>query len=116
MALLRPGGAFVAKLFRSEHAGQVYAKLLMYFKDVLACKPRASRNSSVEIFVVCRGFVGASQVVAAAAENFYDIGTGAASCNVPFIACGGLDALDADTNYAVEENHLVKGPVAPPIH
>merc|ERR1712113_936146 len=55
-ALLRPGGDFVAKIFRGEHSGEVYARLQTLFKEVMCCKPRASRNSSVESFVVCRDF------------------------------------------------------------
>merc|ERR1712216_87552 len=43
--LLRPGGAFVAKVFRGENIGCVYAELQRFFAEVVCCKPRASRNS-----------------------------------------------------------------------
>ncbi|KAL8433487.1 hypothetical protein Efla_001084 [Eimeria flavescens] len=54
--VLRPGGTFVCKLFRGEQAALVYMQLLTLFADVRCCKPAASRSSSVEAFVVCRGF------------------------------------------------------------
>lgn len=128
-ALLRPGGVFVAKLFRGEHAGEVYAKLQCLFNEVLCCKPRASRNSSVEVFVVCRGFTptaaGAAAAAAAAGTSsrlaaalpgdFCDLGSGAPTACVRFVACGGPDAPDADTNYPVDEDHRVLAPLAPPI-
>lgn len=121
-ALLRPGGGFVAKVFRGEHVGEVYARLQRNFEDVVCCKPRASRNSSQEVFVVCRGFKPSEGFDPAKAlyspefhDDMADLGTGAPMAAVRFIACGGRDGLDADTNYPVQAGHQVLGPVAPPI-
>lgn len=124
MALLRPGGAFVAKVFRGEHAGEVYARLSCIFAQVLCCKPRASRNSSQECFVVCRGFQPPEGFEPSAAlyspdrheELLADLGSGRPTAPARFVACGGRDGLDADTNYPVDEDHEVLGPIAPPIH
>jgi len=122
-ALLRPGGTFLAKIFRGEHAGEVYARLGRAFAEVLCCKPRASRNSSQEAFVVCRGFQPPEGFDPAAAlyspdrheELLADLGSGAPTAAVRFVACGARDGLDADTSYPVDEGHEVLGPVAPPI-
>ncbi|OEH78294.1 putative tRNA (cytidine(32)/guanosine(34)-2'-O)-methyltransferase [Cyclospora cayetanensis] len=54
--VLRPGGTFVCKIFRGEQAALLYMQLMALFADVRCCKPAASRSSSVEAFVVCRGF------------------------------------------------------------
>ena len=56
--LLRPGGAFVAKLFRCTDAALVEAQLRCLFVDVDVRKPASSRDRSVEAFVVARDFRG----------------------------------------------------------
>ncbi|CAE8588877.1 unnamed protein product, partial [Polarella glacialis] len=121
-ALLRPGGDFVAKIFRGEHSGEVYARLQRDFREVMCCKPRASRNSSQESFVVCRGFLGSQEdgqsmpmYSPSLHEELADLGPGAPTLSATFVACGGRDSLDADTNYPVDSTYQVLGPVAPPI-
>ncbi len=55
--VLKSGGTFVAKIFRGKDVTLLYAQLKIFFADeVVVAKPRASRNSSIEAFVVCRGF------------------------------------------------------------
>ena len=54
--VLRPGGTFVAKVFRGGDVGLIYARLRLLFEDVACAKPAASRNASPESFAVCRGF------------------------------------------------------------
>lgn len=54
--ILLPGGTFVAKIFRGADVGLVYAQLQLLFEEVICAKPRASRNASLESFVVCTGF------------------------------------------------------------
>lgn len=54
--VLRPGGSFVAKIFRAKDVDLIYAQLRCFFKQVHCAKPRSSRASSLEAFVVCRGF------------------------------------------------------------
>lgn len=122
-ALLRPGGAFVAKIFRGERSGQVFHFLGRSFEEVLCCKPRASRNASQEAFVVCRGFrprhgLGAAGLLYTPDqhEELADLGPGAPSLTVRFVACGGDDVPDADTNYPVEAGHQILSPVAPPVN
>jgi len=122
MAVLRPGGTFVAKVFRGEHAGEIYGHLARLFGEVLCCKPRASRNSSVELFVVARGFAPACTFdrsnclyTPARHEELAYLAHGAPTAEAPFVACGAAWGLDADRNYPVEADHKVLGPLAPPI-
>ena len=54
--ILKPGGKFVAKVFRAKDVDLIYAQLRCFFKSVHCAKPRSSRASSLEAFVVCEGF------------------------------------------------------------
>ncbi|KAH8816101.1 uridine-2'-O--methyltransferase TRM7 [Xylogone sp. PMI_703] len=56
LCILKPGGKFVAKIFRGRNVDLLYAQLKLFFDRVVVAKPRASRASSVEAFVVCEGF------------------------------------------------------------
>jgi len=54
--VLKPGGAFVAKIFRGRDVAVVFAQLRCLFDRVTCAKPRSSRGSSIEAFVVCEGY------------------------------------------------------------
>ncbi|PGH27794.1 hypothetical protein AJ80_00582 [Polytolypa hystricis UAMH7299] len=56
IGVLRPGGKFVAKIFRGRDVDLIYAQLKTVFEKVSVAKPRSSRASSLEAFVVCEGF------------------------------------------------------------
>ena len=56
LKILRPGGSFVAKVFRGKDVDLIYAQLRCFFTSVHCAKPRSSRASSLESFVVCQGF------------------------------------------------------------
>lgn len=43
-----------AKIFRGKDISMLYSQLKLLFPDVSVVKPRSSRNSSIEAFVVCR--------------------------------------------------------------
>jgi tRNA (cytidine32/guanosine34-2'-O)-methyltransferase len=58
MKVLRPGGKFVAKIFRGRDVDLIYAQLKCVFQNVTVAKPRSSRASSLEAFVVCEGYTG----------------------------------------------------------
>lgn len=53
--ILRPGGTYVAKVFRGSATETLLHNLSVLFHQVLVTKPQASRNSSLEVFVMCRG-------------------------------------------------------------
>lgn len=56
---LRPGGAFVVKVFEGEDAQAYFDEVRRSFTEVRRMKPEAVRRESVEFFVVARGFRGA---------------------------------------------------------
>ncbi|EKG12790.1 Ribosomal RNA methyltransferase RrmJ/FtsJ [Macrophomina phaseolina MS6] len=56
LCVLKPGGKFVAKIFRGKDVDLLYAQLKTVFDRVRVAKPRSSRASSIEAFVVCEGF------------------------------------------------------------
>jgi tRNA (cytidine32/guanosine34-2'-O)-methyltransferase len=56
LCVLKPGGRFVAKIFRGKDVDILYAQLKTVFEIVIVAKPRSSRASSVEAFIVCTNF------------------------------------------------------------
>lgn len=56
LCVLKPGGKFVAKIFRGRNVDVLYAQLKIFFEKVIVAKPRSSRASSVEAFIVCINF------------------------------------------------------------
>lgn len=56
LRVLKPGGKFVAKIFRGKDVDLIYAQLRCFFERVHCAKPRSSRASSLEAFVVAEGF------------------------------------------------------------
>lgn len=54
--ILESGGTFVAKIFRGKDITLLIAQLGIFFHQVQVVKPKSSRTSSIEAFVVCRNF------------------------------------------------------------
>ena len=118
---LKVGGTFVAKIFRGRDIGILYSQLKVLFKEVTIVKPKSSRNSSIESFVVCRDFHPSTGL-----ESAYDVRralngeTPFEYCNamkwadsqearqsIPFMACGDLTGFDSDASYALPSNDYV---------
>ena len=57
--ILRPGGAFVAKVLAGGADNQLVAELKRRFTTVKHAKPPASRKGSSEWYVIAQGFKGA---------------------------------------------------------
>ncbi|GAA5983514.1 hypothetical protein JCM10908_000315 [Rhodotorula pacifica] len=130
--VLRPGGNFVAKIFRGRDVTLLYDQLRCFFKTVTCAKPRSSRNSSMEAFVVCEGFregftpdltkplLDFSYSTAAAPRTqsggVNDM-AGAMRFIAPFVACGDLSGFDSETHYPMTNKSIPKephqGPTAP---
>jgi len=144
MKVLRPGGKFVAKIFRGRNVDLIFAQLKLVFERVNVAKPRSSRASSIEAFVVCEGYrpikdwtpeIGdALQIPQAPIRqpqnsdkqirhvredgivelHFEDEEADPQRWIAPFLACGDLSTWDADATYTLPEGHTSLPPVQPP--
>jgi 23S rRNA (uridine2552-2'-O)-methyltransferase len=56
--VLRPGGAFVAKVLAGGADNHLVAELKRHFSSVKHAKPPASRKDSSEWYVIAQGFKG----------------------------------------------------------
>ncbi|EAS35976.3 tRNA (uridine-2'-O-)-methyltransferase TRM7 [Coccidioides immitis RS] len=130
IGVLRPGGKFVAKIFRGRDVDLIYAQLKTVFEKVSVAKPRSSRASSLEAFVVCEGFIPPVDSSGESRASFENPIFGGARSGVPataeatevdnirwippFIACGSLSAWDADASYELPPDHVSLDPIQPP--
>lgn len=150
--VLRPGGKFVAKIFRGKDVDLIYAQLKLLFRRVHVAKPRSSRASSIEAFVVCEDYAPIpdwtpdlgkplqipepqEQVSEADLERLPEQQRTVREDGTvelrfppreatklrqekrwvaPFLACGDLDAYDADATYRLPPDHVSLDPVQPP--
>ncbi|XP_038638068.1 putative tRNA (cytidine(32)/guanosine(34)-2'-O)-methyltransferase [Scyliorhinus canicula] len=126
--VLKPGGTFVAKIFRGKDVTLLYSQLKIFFNEVTCAKPRSSRNSSIEAFVVCRGYSPPEGYVPNMSnpllDHCYDVDfnqlEGPNRLIVPFLACGDLSAYDSDKTYPLQldpsKEYIYTAPTQPPIH
>lgn len=137
--ILRPGGTFVAKIFRGRDIDLLYSQLSYLFEDVVCAKPRSSRGTSLEAFIVCQGYQPRPgwnpklDLTKSTEEFFENAGIGksyiAENMSFPegeersiakFVACGDLDDGDSDATYVLNDNERkrnlepVQLPTAPP--
>lgn len=140
--VLEEGGTFCSKIFRGPHTPFLCEKLEQFFKAVTVVKPKSSRNTSMECFVLCSGFnlpknFSPSMInpikLSEDQVNFLPNPTTAAKVNedssssvgsnnnnnlqkkiVPFLACGSFSGYDADMSYPVEIGSKPLAPVQPP--
>ncbi|KAL1429254.1 hypothetical protein MTO96_016469 [Rhipicephalus appendiculatus] len=121
--VLKTGGTYIAKIFRGKDVTLLYAQLKLFFEHVTVAKPRSSRNSSIESFVVCRRysppegykpfmFSGSMEDLKVTIEE-------PNRTMVPFVICGDLDGFDSDRTYPLEldkdKGYEFCKPVQPPI-
>ncbi|XP_048192427.1 putative tRNA (cytidine(32)/guanosine(34)-2'-O)-methyltransferase isoform X2 [Perognathus longimembris pacificus] len=118
--VLKPGGCFVAKIFRGRDVTLLYSQLRVFFASVLCAKPRSSRNSSIEAFAVCKGYDPPEGFVADLAkpllDHSYDFNqlNGPTRFIVPFVTCGDLSAYDSDCSYSLNLKDGSKYEYTPP--
>ncbi|CAK9296456.1 unnamed protein product [Gordionus sp. m RMFG-2023] len=132
--LIKPGGKFVAKIFRSTESDLIYLKLREFFDHVTFVKPSSSRNSSSEAFAVCESYNPPSDYIPTflspsvsiyedldevtrtndyLVENFHN------RLIIPFASCTDERGLDSDSNYPFELNgneYVYHPPVQMPIN
>eukprot|EP01094_Clydonella_sp_ATCC50884_P030037 TRINITY_DN9638_c0_g1_i1.p1 TRINITY_DN9638_c0_g1~~TRINITY_DN9638_c0_g1_i1.p1 ORF type:complete len:295 (+),score=48.47 TRINITY_DN9638_c0_g1_i1:18-902(+) len=126
---LRPGGSFVAKIFRGKDVSLLYEQLRVFFPEVSVAKPKSSRNSSIESFVVCRNYSPPESYIPTMIEPILDAQykdeherSGCDRVLVPFVACGNLQGFDSDQNYPLllpdddKDEYTALAPVQPPIN
>ncbi|TRY75502.1 hypothetical protein TCAL_00540 [Tigriopus californicus] len=121
--VLKTGGTFVAKIFRGRDVTLLTDQLRLFFPEVTIAKPKASRNSSIEAFVVCRNYEPPPGYVPTMINPLLDHTytdfnqlTGPNRFIVPFIACGDLSAYDSDASYALDEDYQYHPPTEAPIN
>ncbi|KAI9190808.1 FtsJ-like methyltransferase-domain-containing protein [Polychytrium aggregatum] len=121
--VLRPGGCFVAKIFRGKDISLLYAQLKVFFPVVTCSKPRSSRNSSIEAFIVCQNYQPPTGYVPTMTNPLLDAKydesenqlAGPNRVIVPYITCGDLSSYDSDRTYPMTSQSLdpVQSPIAP---
>lgn len=108
--ILALGGTFVAKIFRGKDVTLLYAQLKIFFRKVTVAKPRSSRNSSIESFVVCQDYSPPEGYIPTMVNPLLDLSyqgswqdlKGINRVIVPFLACGDLSAYDSDMTYPLQ--------------
>ena len=140
--VLKPGGTFVAKIFRGRDVSLLFSQLRIFFPEVTIAKPKSSRNSSIEAFVVCQKYAppevrkessGNEQIVCTFVgfqqgytptminplldHTYTDFNqlTGPNRVIVPFLACGDLSAYDSDRTYPLDKEYEYRPPTQAPI-
>ena len=133
--ILRPGGTFVAKVFRGKDIDLLSKQLDLFFEKSCIAKPRSSRTSSLEAFAVCRGF----KMPHNCHPNFFNPFlnpessldftslTAEERLLIPYVSCGDLTGFDSDCSHPLElttspgeavssrKPYEYKEPVQPPI-
>lgn len=101
--LLKKGGTFIGKIFRGGDNSLLKSQLKLFFENVTITKPRSSRNSSTESFVVCRNFelpegyqLNLINPLLHNTNFDWDNLEGINRFVVPFMCCGDLSAFDSD--------------------
>ncbi|WPK26487.1 hypothetical protein PUMCH_003841 [Australozyma saopauloensis] len=137
--ILRPGGTFVAKIFRGRDIDLLYSQFSYLFESVVCAKPRSSRGTSLEAFIVCQGYRPRPNwkpeldLTKSTEEFFEDAQIGKSYIGndmefpdaeersiARFVACGDLEDGDSDATYVLNTNERkrnlepVQMPTAPP--
>ncbi|KAK6641637.1 putative tRNA (cytidine(32)/guanosine(34)-2'-O)-methyltransferase [Polyplax serrata] len=127
--ILMKGGTFVAKIFRGKDVTLIYSQLKIFFEIVTVAKPRSSRNSSIEAFVVCQNYQPPEDYVPnmsnpLLSDSYSDTNqlVGTNRFIVPFMACGDINAYDSDATYSLklegkkeyEYHEPTQAPINPP--
>lgn len=65
------GGHFVAKIFKGTDIKFLYSQFKLFFKSVYVVKPKSSRASSVENFLVCLDYSAPTCYLNAEEKSLY---------------------------------------------
>lgn len=114
--ILKKGGIFLTKIFRGKNIDLLYCQIEHLFEKVICTKPKASRGSSFEAFLVCFNFndevsnkinLNMDFLNDEFSQNLNLINNKNTSFEysvktrkiVDFISCGDLNDLDSDTTF-----------------
>lgn len=107
--ILRPGGTFVAKIFRAKDVTFLFSQLRIFFPYVYCAKPSSSRNSSIEAFVVCKNYSPPDgyephmmNPLLTHEQCDFKWLEGINKIIVPFVVCGDFNIPDCDTSYSLD--------------
>ena len=126
--ILKEGGTFVAKVFRGKDIDILCKQLELYFDKLCLAKPRSSRTSSLEAFVVCNGFHMPPNCRPSLFNPLlnpdsclqWDSLTEEERVVLPYVSCGDLSGFDSDCSYPLNmQGHApyqYREPVQPPIN
>ena len=100
---LQEDGSFVCKVFRGPRLPAVLRRCQRLFADVQLAKPAASRNSSLEAFIVARHYTAGADQQQESCEEEEECEEcdrkEDAAVPVSFVSCGDDMGLDADQTY-----------------
>ena len=120
--ILKKGGIFVAKIFRGRDIDMLYSQLGYLFDKVVCAKPKSSRGTSLEAFIVCIGYNPPSDWVStldvnSSVEEFFS-GCHMSKLSIhdklpswqedertiaKFMSCGNLESFDSDATYHLDD-------------
>lgn len=112
--VLAPAGTFVAKVFRGKDVSLLLSQLQLFFGCVNIAKPRSSRSTSIEAFVVCQNYKPLPDYKPTMHNPLlnlsYDdkwISEGANKFVSPFLASGDLQPFDSLRSCTTEQHSPV---------
>ncbi|CAO4371313.1 unnamed protein product [Caenorhabditis nigoni] len=101
--VLKNGGNFLAKIFRSRNSSLLYAQMKRYFKQVYLAKPRSSRQSSCEAFVLCLDYSPPEGFVPTMNKTSLEIKDNVTADVIDgFVTCGDLSGWDSEKSYPLD--------------
>lgn len=140
--ILKPGGTFVAKIFRGRDIDMLYSQVGYLFDTIVCAKPRSSRGTSLEAFIVCQGYNPPENwkrkldLNTSVTEFFSDCFANKLKLTddeylpqwrdqprdiAEFMACGSLSSFDSDATYDIDNTNSssssldpVQSPTNPP--
>lgn len=118
--IIEDGGTFVAKIFRGKDISLMIAQLRLFFKQVQVVKPKSSRASSIEAFVVCLDFqlppeyqplmFDMHSTMEEQSLSDRDSERGRSLSLLPFLMCGDLSKpVQQDYGWQGEIDHIIQG-------
>uniref|UniRef100_A0AC35UBS0 Putative tRNA (cytidine(32)/guanosine(34)-2'-O)-methyltransferase n=1 Tax=Rhabditophanes sp. KR3021 TaxID=114890 RepID=A0AC35UBS0_9BILA len=102
--LLAEGGHFVAKIFRARNCQLLVHQMKLFFSRVEIAKPKSSRQSSSEAFIVCMNYKSIpeykpnlkSPLLLKDYDSLINELTGQNRMIIPFLSCGDVTGWDSD--------------------